>query len=245
MRVSGALVILDHVQQQAKALGDPTRFRIFRYVFEVERPVSVAELTAYTQLNHNAVRQHLAVLASAGLVVEQVEERVRPGRPRLLYTSAPEVAGLWGMLSPYEYLATLLSEMLRTGVTPEEIGRSAGRRRAAELPGHSHDDPLAVMEREVARRGFRPTVRKRGGSVELVLGRCPFESAAAINPDIVCSVHRGLAKGLAEGIGGIDVADLVAKNPHKGGCRIVFHTSNGIAQTLTHPRSRSKPVRSA
>jgi len=225
VRVSDALVVLDHVQMQAKALGDPTRFRIFRYVFEVERPVSVAELTAYTQLNHNAVRQHLAVLTSAGLVVEQVEERVRPGRPRLLYTPAAEVAGLWGTLSPYEYLATLLSEMLRTDASPEEVGRSAGRRRAAELPGRSSDDPFDVMEREVARRGFRPIVRKRAGAVELVLGRCPFESAAAINPGVVCSVHRGLTEGLAEGIGGIDVADLVAKNPHKAGCRVVIHMS--------------------
>jgi predicted ArsR family transcriptional regulator len=227
VRTSIAPTIRDDVQPQAKALGDPTRFRIFRYVFEAGRPVGVAELTAYTQLNHNAVRQHLAVLTSAGLVVEEVEERSRPGRPRLMYTPAPDVAGLWGTPSPYEYLATLLSEVLRTNARPEEVGRSAGRRRAVELSRRPHGEPLAVLEGEMARIGFRPTVRQRAHSVDLVLGRCPFVSAAAANPGVVCQIHRGLADGLAEGIGGIDVEDLVAKNPHKAGCRLVMHVCEG------------------
>jgi DNA-binding transcriptional ArsR family regulator len=100
----------DDVQAQARALGDPTRFRIFRSIFEAARPVDVAELTSYTQLNHNAVRQHLDVLTSAGLVTESQEERTRPGRPRLLYEAAPDAAGLWGTPGPYEQLATSLAE---------------------------------------------------------------------------------------------------------------------------------------
>ncbi|HXR23090.1 MAG TPA: winged helix-turn-helix domain-containing protein, partial [Acidimicrobiales bacterium] len=104
----------DDVQVQAKALGDPTRFRIFRYVFESARPVGVAELTSYTQLNHNAVRQHLDALSVAGLVTESLEERTRPGRPRLLYEATPDSAGFWGTPGPYEQLATFLAEALRT-----------------------------------------------------------------------------------------------------------------------------------
>jgi DNA-binding transcriptional ArsR family regulator len=50
------------VQREARALGDPTRHRLFRYIVDAARPVGVGELTDYEQLNHNAVRQHLAVL---------------------------------------------------------------------------------------------------------------------------------------------------------------------------------------
>jgi len=213
-------LIRDDVQTQAKALGDPTRFRIFRYIFESGCPIGVAELTTYTQLNHNAVRQHLAVLAAAELVVEEVEERTRPGRPRLMYTPAIEVAGKWGLPSPYEYLAVLLSEMLLTNASAEEVGRSEGARRVTELSRRPHGDGLSVIQGEMARIGFRPSLRQRPHSAEITLERCPFESAAATNPGAVCQIHRGLAEGLAEGIGGIEVEDLIAKNPHKAGCRL-------------------------
>ena len=50
------------LQEQARALGDPTRHQIFRYIASAGRPVDVAELTAHLGLNHNAIRQHLAKL---------------------------------------------------------------------------------------------------------------------------------------------------------------------------------------
>lgn len=83
-------------QEQAKAFGDATRHRIFRYVAEAPDPVRVAELTRFVGLSHNAVRQHLAVLKSAGPVIDELEARRRPGRPRLMYRLHPEAAGTWG-----------------------------------------------------------------------------------------------------------------------------------------------------
>jgi DNA-binding transcriptional ArsR family regulator len=56
------------LQEQARALGDPTRHEIFRYIADAGRPVDVAELTAHLGLNHNAIRQHLAKLVHAELV---------------------------------------------------------------------------------------------------------------------------------------------------------------------------------
>lgn len=216
----------DDVQTQAKALGDPTRFRIFRFVFEAARPVGVAELTSYTQLNHNAVRQHLDVLTSAGLVAESVEERTRPGRPRLLYEATPDSAGLWGTPGPYEQLATFLAEVLRTGTSPEEVGKRAGLARAGELSRRPlSGDAIGTVEREMARAGFRPLRRQRPRGAELVLEHCPFKNAAAVNATAVCRLHLGLARGLAEGIGGVEVEDLVAKNPRKAGCRLVMKDS--------------------
>lgn len=88
------------LQREARALGDPTRYRLFGYLADAPAGVSVAELTAFARLNHNAVRQHLAVLRDAGLVTEEPEQRDRPGRPRLLYRVHPEAAGAWGTAGP-------------------------------------------------------------------------------------------------------------------------------------------------
>ena len=210
---------------QGRALGDPTRHHIFRYIAEAEGAVGVAELTDDVGLNHNAVRQHLAVLVEAGLLVEEVEEvleRRRPGRPRLLYRLAPEAEGSWGTAGPLEFLASALAEVIATDSSPYEVGRRLGRDRAGELAGTGLDG-MAVIEGELERRGFRPKAKAkpRDGLTEFALHRCPFGSVAAASPEVVCALHRGLAEGLAEGLGGLEVSEFVPRRPPRSACRIV------------------------
>ena len=76
------------LQRQARALGDPTRYRIFRFVAEAAGPVTVAEITAHAEVHHNGVRQHLAQLCDAGLLIEELTARGGPGRPALQYRLA-------------------------------------------------------------------------------------------------------------------------------------------------------------
>src|SRR5690242_17677378 len=93
---------------QNRALGDPTRHAIFAYVRDAPAPVGVAELTEHFGLNHNAIRQHLAKLREAGLVVEEHQPPAGPGRPPLRYRPTPGAADRWGGSSPYEALAKML-----------------------------------------------------------------------------------------------------------------------------------------
>jgi predicted ArsR family transcriptional regulator len=206
-------------QLQARALGDPTRYRLFRYIVDAEEPVSVGELTDFVQLNHNAVRQHLAVLKDAELIVDEIEDRDRPGRPRLLYRLHPEAAGSWGTAGPYAWLAQLLGDALRRKLDPRQMGRLDGHRRAAELAGAG--DAVDLIEEEMLSRGFRPTRTERGRQVDFVLARCPFVEVAHEDPDTVCQLHLGLAEGLTEGLGGLAVDRLVAKDARRAGCRLV------------------------
>jgi predicted ArsR family transcriptional regulator len=220
---------MEELQREARALGDSTRYRLFRYIVDAARPVGVAELTEYAQLNHNAVRQHLAVLKDAGLVVEEIERRVRPGRPRLLYSLHPEAAGNWGTRGAYAWLAHLLSGAVRRRQSPRQVGRQEGRRRTAQLDGKG--DPVDMLEEEMVRRGFRPTRVERGRRVDFVLGRCPFADVAIDDPDTVCQLHHGLAEGLAEGLGGLTVERLVAKDARRAGCRLIVRRSEATATT--------------
>lgn len=215
------------VQREARALGDPTRHRLFQYLADAPQPVGVAELTAFVGLNHNAVRQHLAVLKDAHLIGEETEKRDRPGRPRLLYRILPEAAGTWGTPGPYEYLAGLLTEALEEGMTPREVGRRAGVREAPAQGTDERRDAFAVIDDDLATRGFQPTRTPRGPAVDFILGRCPFEDVAATGPATICQLHLGLAEGFAEGLGGIEVDALAAKNPHEAGCRLSLHAVPG------------------
>jgi len=222
------LVVDPELVAQGRALGDPTRHHIFRYIAEAHRSVGVAELTADVELNHNAVRQHLAVLVDAGLVIEELEDRKRPGRPRLLYRLAPEVEGSWGTAGPLEFLATALAEVISTGSSPYEVGLRLGRERAAELaPEPGNTDRPAVLEDELERRGFRPTAKRRGDMVEFALHRCPFAGVASSSPEVVCELHRGLAEGMAQGLGDLEISEFTARRPPRQPCRVVTEVLSG------------------
>lgn len=210
------------LQEQARALGDPTRHRIFRYIADSDHPVDVAELTSHFELNHNAIRQHLAKLVEAGLVTQETGTPLKPGRPRLLYRIDPTVDGRWGTESPYHRLSMLLIDMLTSGSTAEEAGRRAGRDLDMRPPTTA-TDRIAAMQEAIARGGFEPMARRRGETLEYVLGNCPFADAAVADPETVCGLHLGLAQGLADQLDGFVVDDLIRRNPHRAGCRLRFH----------------------
>lgn len=204
------------LQQQARALGDPTRFAIFRYLADADAPVGVAELTAHLALNHNAIRQHLAKLVTAGLVLESTGASAGPGRPRLLYELSAVGDSRFGTIGPYERLSLLLTEIIRTGETPVEVGRRAGHQLRIAPPTL---DPVADMAAAMARQGFEPELRKGRGGTDIVLQNCPFKTAALADRDIVCTLHLGLAEGLADGTS-LGVRELVVKDPRTAGCRL-------------------------
>ena len=153
------------LQVQARALGDPTRHEIFQYVADADGAVDVAELTAHFGLNHNAIRQHLAKLVDAGLVVESTAPPAGRGRPRLCYVVDPSTESRWGVVGPYERLAMMLTEVVRSGDTPVEVGRRTGLRLRL---GNSQDrEPAHVLGRADGAPGLRasraPTRRRHRG----------------------------------------------------------------------------------
>ena len=168
-------------QRQARALGDPTRHSIFRYVAAKRRPVDVAELTAHVGLHHNAVRQHLARLVDAGLVEEASAPPQGRGRPRLVYTVAPNVDSRWGVVGPYEQLTVLMSEIIRSGDSSVVVGERAGRSASvdAAVASDASADSIDVLVEQMARFGFEPTATQRGDDVDVVLHVCPFETDRA------------------------------------------------------------------
>lgn len=202
-------------QRQARALGDPTRHAIFRYVKSAGRPVDVPELTKEFALNHNTIRQHLARLCDAGLVMESMAPARGRGRRRLEYQASPG-AGAWGV-SAYRHLSLLLLEIYRSKRTPREVGRRVGRNDA----GSKTEDVADRLEELAARDGFDPRRVDRRQSVDFVLEHCPYEDAAAEDPAVVCELHRGIAEGVADALGrNMGDVELVARDPHRAGCRL-------------------------
>ena len=208
------------MQQQARALGDPTRHSMFRYVARSAEPVDVAELTAHFGFNHNAIRQHLAKLVAARLVRETKAEVRGPGRPRLVYTVDATAGSRWGVTGPFERLSVLLCEIIRTGDDPIEVGRRVGRAQQAAAP--DAQAAVARVAEVMAGQGFEPKVRPSRVGTDVILGNCPFEAAALEDRETVCRMHLGLAEGLVENAPGVAVTELIAKDPRIAQCRLML-----------------------
>ena len=206
------------LQVQARALGEPTRHAIFRYLLDAGVPVDVAELTDHFGLNHNAIRQHLAKLVAADLVVESPAAPAGRGRPRLRYEVDPSSESRWGATGAYERLAMLLTEVVRSGDAPVEVGRRAGQRR--RLGRGPAAEPVDELVEEMARLGFQPTLRRDGDRLDVTLLACPFVSAVLTDAETICGLHLGLAQGVADAVGGIEVEELVPRDPRQAHCRL-------------------------
>ena len=209
------------LQVQARALGDPTRYQIFRHIADSSEPVGVREITEHLGLNHNAIRQHLARLVEADLVVESVAAAHGRGRPRLNFAVNPKADSRWGVPGPYERLSSWLAEIVRTGDSAFEVGRRVGQQHRSTRAGST--EPEGEIVDQMAAHGFDPTTRRRGRAIEITLGTCPFASTALADPDTVCELHRGIATGIAEAVGGVVVDELVPKDPRRAQCRLRCH----------------------
>ena len=215
----------DEMQEQAKALADPSRFRVFRHIAEADQPVGVAELTELMGFHHNAIRQHLKVLVDIGFVTESVEERTVVGRPRKQYEVRMDAMSAFGpVFGSYKRLAFLLLEIIKTGDTPYDVGfRSSEEDRKTleqsgrlDPVGESLEKVLDALIRRLAVEGFEPEFQ--GSTV--TLAHCPFAAVAAGSEKVVCELHRGLIDGYLAGEVGNRRGELTVRNPHSAGCAV-------------------------
>ncbi|MFW5904949.1 MAG: helix-turn-helix transcriptional regulator [bacterium] len=188
-----------------RALADPIRRRLLRLLADAAEPCDVETLAGRVNLHPNTVRGHLDLLERAELVVRATRPRDRPGRPRVVYSAAPDAADPGS--SAYRLLADLLAEAVCcAGGDPrqaaEEAGRAWGRRRAlsgAEAEGHEEvgDRLLAFLDE----LGFEPSAQRQDGTMVIDLTDCPFRDLVERHAEVVCSLHMGLMRGLVETAG--------------------------------------------
>ena len=211
----------DAMQDQARALADPSRFRIFRFIVEADAPVAVAELTELLGFNHNAIRQHLAVLTDTGLVAEFDEVRTTRGRPRKQYQARADALHAFRSVSgSYERLAHLLLELHGSDQSAFDVGRAHSLSQAT--PTGPSDGPIDTLLRILTLEGFEPTQDDDGA---IVLHHCPFAGVAEQNPGVVCELHRGLLAGAAEAAGSKIKVDLSPRPPVTAGCLVSVEAS--------------------
>jgi len=184
---------------------------------------TVGDLARATGLHENTTREHLARLVADGYAVRTPEARTVRGRPRMLYRVASPDDTRHDPVAMGR-LEESIAHVALTKVLISGFGKDLGpTREAARSAGHALTAPGGVLEPTVGtgpdaaadtaeqrqldaleghldRLGFDP--ERDDATLRVDLWRCPFLELARERPDVVCSVHLGLASGVLETVGG-------------------------------------------
>lgn len=185
-----------------KALGDNTRYAIYLELARSASPVATADIATSLSLHANTVRPHLERMRDVGLLDVRIDTRATRGRPQHLYTLAADAPSL-GLEPPvFPTLARMLLRLAETAGLDAEDAADAGREQGViEANRSTETGDVERMVEHLVNFGFDPEiVSDDHDDFTVCFTNCPFAELARVNPDIVCSLHRGLLEGVvAEG----------------------------------------------
>lgn len=178
-----------------RVLSSPSRVEILHVLQGADGALSAESLAAAVGLHLNTAREHLERLVAAGFLERQPEVRSTRGRPRILYRVVDRDAGATLDERLRAHLLSVLAEGYGKQVDePDVVAERIGRAWAQGLAATGAADQLAALEMHLEDLGMRPEVELE--PLRIHLRRCPFEDLARQRPDVVCSVHLGVARGV-------------------------------------------------
>jgi predicted ArsR family transcriptional regulator len=224
---------MDLPVQPEEPLSQTTRARLFALLSDLRRPIGTGELGERLGLHPNGVRLHLERLREAGLV-ERARTRQALGRPRDMWSIAPEARPGGDPPTAYADLGRWLARAIarrKTGLRAvESTGREIGRELAPDEGSSSAEEK---MHAALVSLGFQPA-RDVESPPRLTyrLRNCPYRDAVRESQATVCTLHRGMTRGLLDVIAPeTKLAGFVPRDPYAAGCLIELR--GGLADDAT------------
>lgn len=224
----------------ASVLAHPARRRIAETLGGAPHGLTVAELVSQVGgLHHNAIRNHLRVLARAGLVAVERNPPHGRGRPTERFVLVDPEAS---RIAAQQLLARLLVAMVVEAGIDDDRAHAFGAAHGPEVvSGVARTQLLGSL----ARLGFAPhettSVKDAAtGVLEIRLEHCPFADAVlAPGGTIVCAMHRGLLDGAAAASGtAVRITRFDVHHARDAGCIVRF---DGVDPLTPAPAASRRP----
>lgn len=186
-------------------LGDPTRRSIYLRVRGSTDPLTATLVAKEFGIHPNVARHHLDRLTEEGYL--EVTRRRPPGRtgpgagrPAKCYVATGKEIDLQFPTRRLDLLIDLLTRIVLR-LAPEDghqividMGREFGRELASSLsPANSSLEAVAAL---MQGEGFEIIVDPSGA--KLLTQHCPFKAATFEQPELLCSLDRGIMTGVFE-----------------------------------------------
>lgn len=198
------------------AFGDPTRRAVYLFARDCPEGVTASQVAERFELHPNVARHHLEKLAAGGYLEVSTDhaKRAGAGRPSKHYRAGTAGHELDFPVRSDDLVLTLLGKALaalpadKAHTIAEEVGQEYGRAMAAGLTGtdmaagqRSLRSAMQAVADALTAHGFAAHAEKRNNELRIVTSHCPFGDVAIENP-VICSVDRGMVKGMLDALYG-------------------------------------------
>ncbi|WP_296136886.1 metalloregulator ArsR/SmtB family transcription factor [uncultured Tessaracoccus sp.] len=189
-----------------------------------DRGLSAAELADELGVHVTTARFHLDQLLAAGLL-DSHDERGQVGRPRRCYRALATPSTEILDSDAYRHFTQLIDAALDhpEGVDAEELGRTWLNQHADQVVSpHPFDawppapatnrlewlGKLGALLDMLDQWGYAPelSTSKSGHEAQLRLHSCPMLDRARAHPELVCSAHKGVLRGMLDALGESDAS---------------------------------------
>jgi predicted ArsR family transcriptional regulator len=189
--------------EPSAALGE-SRGRVLDVLRATGRSLGVKDVAERSGLHPNTARFHLDGLVEGGFAERDIEDRSRPGRPRVVYRALAGTTA--GGRRSYRLLAEMLTGLVADAVPdPRGAAIAAGEawgRYLTERPPPSRRvdaaDALRRLAAVLAEAGFAPGPVSDPAAPVIPLLHCPFREIAQQHREVVCTLHLGVIRGVLE-----------------------------------------------
>ena len=183
-----------------------------------DQPEAVPQhaIEQHTGLHGNTIREHLVALVDSGQIRRFRDQPSGRGRPVWLYAPVIDPDGD----SHADLVLALAETILTSSSDPTGDAIRAGELWGASMavePPLQDDEPRDQVIAVLDKLGFAPEPAQAD---QTKLRRCPMLGAAVRNPDVVCSVHLGIARGVLTELGGDPAACELSQFAEPGACSL-------------------------
>jgi predicted ArsR family transcriptional regulator len=201
------------------SLEDPTRHRLYAYVFSQPKPITREEAADAVGVDRSVAAYHLDKLVGHGLLTASFARppgRTGPGAGRPAKRYEPSGSEFAATVPPRDY--KLAAELLARAATDDDSGavraalQAAARSFGRELTVVSTCDELTGLLEE---HGYEPW----DDAGTLRLRNCPFHRLAQRHTELICGMNLALLAEVARAMSD-DVEALL--DPAPGRCCVAF-----------------------
>jgi len=187
-----------------------------------DEPLDTATIAGRLGLHPNGVRVVLQRLEHRGVIARE-EARGGVGRPRALWRLTPRAiaeADLphtgWAMARSLARVIPATPSRLRE---VEEAGNEMGVELAGQLGQATGGGTREALGTALEALGFAPERTDEGTLSRYRLTTCPYADAVRENPAVVCTLHRGIVRGVLGSISpDARLTGFEPKDPDIAGC---------------------------
>ncbi|HEX6594443.1 MAG TPA: helix-turn-helix domain-containing protein [Bacillota bacterium] len=203
---------MEHTLKVTNVLSDPTRFKIYQYLVQHHKAVTVNEISEQFDIHPNVARMHLTKLQDINLLISYSEKTGRGGRPSRLYCLSEKVIELNFPYRDYKLFANMALETL---AELGDIGTKAlyvtGKKYGSKVMERYHtqatmeltnEQKVQILEDAGVMLGLYPNISydSKKGKISFTINNCPFKEIATNNQQLVCNTHLYFLKGMFESL---------------------------------------------